>query len=243
MKVILNYGRYFNYGKCYQAKFHFEDEIEAKEVSEYIEGLKERNSINPVYEKFSKKKEINIIERTNIKKEMLLPFVKGLIEKFNGEIVIRNQEFTTFDVDCIKNAIDRLHINVTLNKGDYFSIPNTYYVIFSYANDEQRAEISYDFNCRLRYMLGEKFEAGIWPFSINNKGKMATHNSGIIGGTNIPVELLPYFIKRFIEEYDMVVNIDDVKFKNKFDEDMFQESLLTLEQNPGRSRTKKKKMA
>ena len=215
MKAIISHGYYFNHGKQYQVKFIYENELEVKSILSYIESIKTNSKINPYIGKYQSTKTklpIEVITGTNLTKELLLPFINTLITKYDTKVIIREKEFNTFNQEEISEAIDKLHINATICKGNYFNFKDSYYVTFNYATDEQRNEINYDFNYRLKNILGSdniSESYNIFPFYIDELGNITTKNTGIIGGTNIPTELLPFLIKRFTENYDMIINIDN----------------------------------
>lgn len=241
MQAIISYGNYFNHGKHYQVRFVYENEVEAQAITSRIKNVEKDLSIIPHYTKYIKESvshPLEIIEKTNIPKELLLPFISNLIKEYQAKIIIREQEFTTFDPYTIQESIDRLHINVILNKGVYCGQEDTYYVTFLYATDEQREEISYDLSCRLKTIMHDDDITGLFPIYINRNGKIPTKNGNTIGTVNIPEKLLSYLIKRFVEDYDMIVNIGNEKLKDKFDNEQFQLLLQKLEL--GRSRTKKR---
>lgn len=244
MKAIISHGYYFNYGKQYQVKFIYENELEANELSSYIESIKDESNMNPYNGKYTSvntELPIDVITGTNIEKDLLLPFISTLINDFNTKVIIREQEFSTFSKTEIEEAIDKLHINATIGKGNYFNFSNTYYVTFNYATDEQRNEINYDFNYRLRDIIGSDCISesyNIFPFYVDEFGKLTNKNTGIIGGTNIPTELLPFFIKRFIENYDMIINIDESIYNSKENSSNIIKSLTTIKQAKIKTRKK-----
>ena len=123
MKAIISYGSYFNYGQKYHVQFIYEDKSEAVEISKYIENF---NGIEPMYPHYSNftidtdNNKFTGIEKTNIPEKDLLSFIKTLITKHNGIIIINNQEFTAYEEDKIKKTLEKLHIIATLKKDNYF---------------------------------------------------------------------------------------------------------------------------
>lgn len=221
MKVILSYERYFNYGKQYQMQFEYENIDEAKQIKTWIKGKKElitkeeltnlpKNKVdnNPT--------QSNVIKKTSIPKNQLLQIIQELLTLYNAKIIIGNKEINYIDLLNITQVINQLHININLKKGKYFGIKDTYYVTFKYASTEQREEVSYDFNMNLSTLIGDNIENSsyIFPFIIDKFGKLTTENTGIIGGTNIPENTLHFFLQRFINEYDAIINIDDSLLKD-----------------------------
>lgn len=243
MKVILSYGNYFNHGKQYQAKFIYDNANESENVETCIINLGS-DLLKPYQEKFiktPKTKPINVIGGTNIPADTLLPFINELLAIKNTTIVIGSQEFTKDNIDSIEDAIDTLHLNVTLQKGKYFGLGDCYYVKFKYASDEQRTEVSYDFNVNLNVLTGKDYSSEndnyIFPFIVDRNGKITTQNTGIIGGTNIPKQAIPFFLLRFINEYNAIVTIGNEKFKKYLDSKRTIQALSELES--GRARTHK----
>lgn len=242
MKAILSYGNYLNFGKQYQVKFVYENELEVKTIEELIKKIKEMYPINPIYEKQEELKNTNIINMSNIPKDILLPFISMLILLKNTKVIIGNEEFTNFDLNTIENAIDKLHINIFLFKGNYFELENKYYIIFKYANAEQSNEISYEFFNRL-YPINienvnriQKDEEYMIPFLIDKNGNLTLTSSRIIGGTNIPDDMLLPILKIFVEKYDAILTIGNEKLKNTINEEKFKNSLRTIETSKARIR-------
>lgn len=244
MKAIISHGYYFNYGKQYQVKFIYENELEAKKLSSYIESIKDDNEINPYNGKYINEETnspIEAIRGTNIKKDKLLPFINTLINNFNARVIIREQEFTNFNLEEINEAIDKLHINAIIYKGNYFDIDDTYYVTFNYATEEQKREINYDFNYRFKSIIGGEYKPGIYklfPFYIDEHSNITIKNTRTIGGTNIPTELLPFLIKIFIENYNMIITIDDSISNSKENSSNIIKSLTTIK--TGKIKTRKR---
>ena len=235
MKVILSYEPYFGQGKKYQAKFIYDNTSEAKDIISCMNGLNANEQFKPV------KENINTISKTNIPEEVLLPFINMILILRNTTVIIGNQEFTKENKDSIKDAIDNLHINITLKQGKYFNFKNCYYVTFKYASDTQREEVSYDFNVHLNSIIGRDSELGqtgyLFPFTIGKSGNITFENTGIIGGTNIPEQTLPFFLRKFINEYNAVITIGNRKYKSAEDIDLLLKALTT--QKHGNPRIRK----
>lgn len=246
MKAILSYENYYSYGKKYQVKFIYDNESEAEKFTSYVvkfiyenelesqkmtsnlKPFEEKELIIPYYTKLIDKKEkqktTNVIERTNIPKAFLIPFITMLISIKNCKIIIGKDEITSFDINTIQESIDKLHINGTLNKGEFFNLGDTYYITFRYATTEQKDELSYYFNCKLNYNETN----GMYPIAIDRSGCLTNKNNGTIIGTNIPKSKLSEFIKVFIEEYNMIITIGNEKLKEEFNEEKFNNALTTL---------------
>lgn len=209
MKVILSYGNYYNYGKQYQAEFIYDNSYEAEQVSLWLKS----NKLPTI----THHKSTDIIRKTNIPQNMSLElFIKELVTKYNATIIIGNKEINKENLNNLCEYIKLLHININLKKGQYFGIKDTYYATFKYASDEQREEVSFDFNMNLCTLIGNNIEneTYIFPFIIDRNGRITTKNTGIIGGTNIPTETLSFFLQRFINEYDAIISIDKTSIKN-----------------------------
>lgn len=247
MKVILSYENYFNHGKQYQIKFHYENQHEEKNIKELMDNLKSTKCFNFYYLNNLGNislKPTNIYGGTDIPKNILHPLISMILSLKNTTIIIGDKEYTSYETNKISQAIDTLHINATLSKGIYFGSNSTYYIVFKYANDEQRNELLYEFHTKLCVKDGtnsKRISEGkehIMPFLVNQAGDITDKNANIIGGTNIPEDLLKEYIKTFIEDYNMIINIGSIQFKEKFNEQLFDEALSYIE--PGRVRIRQK---
>lgn len=247
MKVILTYGNYFNHGKQYQIKFVYDNQKEVKNTKELMDKLRDPKAFNYYYLDDSGNislKRTDIIGGTNVPKNILHPFISMFLSVKNVSIHIGSQEFTSYETQKIDNAINTLHINATLSKGIYFGNTQTYYIVFKYASKEQQEELLYEFNNKLCLVTGinsRRISEGkeyIMPFLVDHTGNITTKNSNIIGGTNIPEDLLKEYIKMFIEKHDIIVNIGSIQLKETFDEQKFDEALSYID--PGRAKTRKK---
>lgn len=119
MKAILTYAEYKNLGNQYQIKFIYENESEIKNTYSWIKKLKDKNLINPYYIKIYNKtctQKTNIIDGTNIPKEILIPFISMLITLNNITVIINNQEYTSFDLETINETINKLQITTQKRK-------------------------------------------------------------------------------------------------------------------------------
>lgn len=244
MKVILNYGNYFNRGKNYQAEFIYDNIYEAESIQELIKNYEQK--VFPYLGKFTEKRKnqsTTVIKGTNIPKDLLLQFINELITIHKATVAIGAQEFTTFNLPNIEEAIDTMHINIHLKKGDYFGFKDCYYATFKYASDEQREEVSYDFNVNLNTNIGQDYNINnnsyLFPFIIDRNGKITTQNTGIIGGTNLPEKLIPFFLKRFVSGYNAIVTINNQKYKTPDEIDELIKAINTF--NQGRARTRSPK--
>ena len=247
MKVILSYGSYFNHGKKYQVKFIYDNQIEIESINDLMNKLKSTKLFNFYYVDNSGNisfKRTNTLGGTDIPKDVLHPFISMLLSLKDTKVIIGAQEFTDYNQNTISEAIDTLHINATLNKGTYFTSNSSYYIVFKYATDEQSDEVLYDFHTRLNPLAGptsKRVTEGkehIMPYIIDRHGDFTSKDANIIGGTNIPEDLLKEFIKSFIEELNMIITIGNQQFKETFDEEKFNEAISQIE--PGRTKSRQK---
>ena len=74
----------------------------------------------------------------------------------------------------------------------------------------------------------------IMPYFVDEFGRMTPQNTGKIGGTNIPEDLLPEFIRRFIEVDKAIVNIGEQNISEKFDYDQFDKMIQSMGSNKRR---------
>lgn len=240
MKAILNYKNYFNQGKQYHLNFIYDNEFEAQKMTSHLKLFQAKKIIEPHYIKIKSKKNdniLNIINSTNIHKDILIPFISMLMTNNNVKIIIENEQFNSFNLEIIQQAIDNLHINATINKGNFFSLGDTYYITFKYSNEEQKDEISYYFNCKYNYDEIQDFLI----IALDKFGKITNKNNGTIISTNIPKEKISIFIKDLIEKYDAIITIGNKKLKEHFDETTLLKALSTIDgEELGRSRTRKK---
>lgn len=240
MKAILSYENYQSFGKQYQVKFVYENEVEVKKTSELIRALKKEYLINPRCRKF---KNNNIVDKTNIPKNDILSFINKLFSLKNIKIIIGNEEFINFEPNAIEKNINKLHINIILFKGDYFEQKDKYYAIFKYANEEQSNEISYEFFNRL-YPINientrrmQNGEDCMTPFLIDKNGNLTLQSSRNIGGTSIPDDILQQILSFFVIKYDAILTIGDNIFIDTIDEEKLNMALSSIE--TGKSRIRK----
>lgn len=223
MKAILSYGKYFSCGKDYQIHFIYDNELEAQNISTILKKFKENKLITPYYTKYISKnnqKTFTVINKTNVPKEILLPFISMLITINKINLTIGGIIFNTFNIEKISQAIDNLHINGILNKGNFFSLEDTYYISFRYSSEKQKDELLYYFNFNTNN--------NIHPIIIDKLGNITSKNNGTVVCTNIPTENLNNIIKEFIEKYNMVIIIGNIKLKDKYNEEELNTALNTL---------------
>ena len=240
MKAILSYENYQSFGKQYQVKFVYENEVEVKKTFKLMMELKKEYLINPCCRQFKKN---NIVDKTNIPKDNILSFINALFSLKNIKIIIGNEEFISFEPNEIKKCINKLHLNIILFKGEYFKLKYKYYAIFKYANEEQSNEISYEFFNKLYPISIENTrriqnnEEYMTPFLIDKNGNLTLQSSRIIGGTNIPDDILKQILSFFVIEHNAILTIGNNIFKDTIDEEILNMALNSIE--PGKSRIRK----
>ena len=224
MKIILTYKNYQTNKKEYQARIIYDNNKEKKDIENIIKNFNE--TIISIF------KTNNIINYIDITKEYLPKLIELLLTINNTTIVAGTQNFNKDNTNNIEDIIDSTHLNITLKKGKYLNYQNIYYVIFKYANDEQREEVAYDFNCNLNGLIGQNPNTintdHLLPFIIDRNGNITLENTGIIGGTNIPEHTLPFFIKRFLNGYNAILTINNIKFKRTTDNKHLLQTISSL---------------
>lgn len=247
MKVILSYENYFNQGKQYQVKFIYENHQEKETIVNLMEQLKSTECFNWYYLDSQGNisfKETYTIGGTNIPKDVLHPFIHMLLLIKNVTIIAHNNILTDYDTSTLKDSINQLHINGTINKGPYFNQKTTYYIVFKYANDSQKDEILYAFHTALKQLTETndkrilKEKEPIMPYFIDRTGKHTSKNAAIISAINLPQDVLYSFIKYFIEEHNMIINIKDIIFKETPTIQELTETLQHLEHSKTKTRKK-----
>lgn len=119
-------------------------------------------------------------------------------------------------------------IKAELQKGQYFDYGEQYFLNFIYDSKEQADRVYFIFENSLLPYYGvnsyrsiEERTDYLMPFFVDENGNFTTDNTGIIGGTSIPEELLPDFIRRFVELDGMTIVYGDKEMKGSFDSDRF----------------------
>lgn len=69
------------------------------------------------------------------------------------------------------------------------------------------------------------------PYFVDENEQMTPENTGKIGGTNVPEDLLPEFIRRLVEVDGATVKIGDSQIKGNFDYNQFDENLSSIERH------------
>lgn len=165
--------------------------------------------------------------------------LKGFYEKVHQFIEKENlKEKTELDSsDSKDNKENNNEIQATLKKDEYFNYGEKYFVTFKYDSDKQKRLLYEVFQKELipsygsnssRALDGKEY---IMPYLIDKEGNMTPENTGVIGGTSIPKDLLSDFIKRFVEVDGMNIGIGDKNIKEKFDESKFNDMITELDKN------------
>lgn len=125
-------------------------------------------------------------------------------------------------------------MEVEVKYGKYFEYGDKYFVEFNYENKEQQNKMYEAFEKGLIPSYGSlsrRSDQGkdyIMPYFVDEDGKMTTKTTGIIGGTSIPEDLLPEFIKRFVEFDGAIIKVGDEEIKGNFDYDQFYEMIANI---------------
>ena len=134
-------------------------------------------------------------------------------------------------------------MQIELKKDQYFQHGDRYFVEFKYSSKEQQDKVYELFESSLipsygsQSMRSQEGKDYIMPYLADEQGKMTTANTGRIGGTSIPEDLLPEFIRRFVEVDGATVKIGDEEIKGSFDYDQFEKITSKLNnQNNHKSR-------
>ena len=125
-------------------------------------------------------------------------------------------------------------MEIEVKKGNYFEYGDRYYVEFKYGNKEQQDKMFEVFenglipsygSLSLRSQQGEDY---IMPYLVDDQGNKTAENTGIVGGTSIPEDLLPEFIRRFVELDGATVKVGDEVIKGTFDYDQFDDIVTNM---------------
>ena len=118
-------------------------------------------------------------------------------------------------------------MQIRLNHDEYFNYGERYFVEFSYESKEQQDKMFKLFEEVLIPHYGasssraEEGKEYIMPYLADELGNMTAEKTGKIGGCSIPDDLLPGFIKRFVEKDHAIVKIGDGEIKDTFNEEQF----------------------
>ena len=130
--------------------------------------------------------------------------------------------------------VSSLELNIELKKGEYFNYGNRYFVEFNYGNKEQQDKMYELFEQVLVTHYGSNSTRGkegkdyIMPYFVDERGQVTQNNTRKIGGTSIPEDLLPEFIRRFVEVDGATVKVGNGQIKGQFDYGQFNEIVSNL---------------
>lgn len=126
-------------------------------------------------------------------------------------------------------------MQVILKKGPYFNYGDRFYVDFKYDNNEEAIKMRNNFEEDLIPTYGANSSRVteekdyLMPYLVDENGNFTTdENAQIVGGTNIPEDLLPEFMKRFVEEDKATVKIGTEEIKEEFDKEQFDEMVSKI---------------
>lgn len=125
-------------------------------------------------------------------------------------------------------------MEVEVKNEKYFEYGDRYFVEFKYENKEQQDKMYEVFEKELIPSYGSlsrRSEEGkdyIMPYFADEEGRMTPKNTGKVGGTSIPEDLLPEFIRRFVELDGATVKVGDEEIKENFDYDRFNEMIANM---------------
>jgi hypothetical protein len=136
-----------------------------------------------------------------------------------------------------QNNEENVDLNINLKKDNYFDHGNRYFVEFNYANNEQQNDMYNYFKNGLLVSCGansSRAKAGqdfLMPYFIDDNHDIVSYDTGIIGGSSIPEDLLAGIIKKFVEVDNATINIGNEQIKYKFDYDEFLQIIGSLDNN------------
>lgn len=125
-------------------------------------------------------------------------------------------------------------MQVTLKKGPYFNYGDRFYVDFKYDNNEEAIKMRNNFEEGLIPAYGANSSRAkegkdyLMPYLVDENGNGTINEEGRIGRTNIPEDLLPEFIKRFVEYDKATVKIGTEEIKENFDKEQFDEMVSKI---------------
>lgn len=120
-------------------------------------------------------------------------------------------------------------IIVNLKRGDYYHIPDTYYVTFEYPNVIQGRYMLDVFNDLLKEYGSHSDSHVISPYLVDKNGQFMTGwNPYGVGGTNIPYDLLSKFIRRFVEEDKCIVKCGEYTMSDVFSHETLDNMISSL---------------
>lgn len=246
MKIEIRNGKYFNYGNRYFIKFKYENAEEQDKMFELF-----HESLIPSYGSNSSRsqqgkdyimpylvdekgmvtlKNTGIIGGTSIPEDLLPKFIRRFVELDKAIVKVGDEVIKgKFDYDEFDRMKSKLELQITLRKLQYFNYKNRYFIAFEYANKEQQDMIFELFKESLIPSYGSdssRRKQGrdyIMPYFVDEKGTITPKETGIVLGTSIPEDLLPEFIRRFVEVDGAIVKVGNEVIKGQFDYDRFNE--------------------
>jgi hypothetical protein len=126
-------------------------------------------------------------------------------------------------------------MEIELKKGEYFKHGERYFVTFSYDSKEEQYKMYRLFEDALIPCYGVNSSRAlqgkdpIIPYLASDDGRMTVRNTGKVGGTSIPDDLLKDFICRFVDVDKASVKVVIGEIKDKFDEKKFDDLLSSLD--------------
>ena len=126
-------------------------------------------------------------------------------------------------------------MEIELKKGEYFNYGERYFVTFGYGSKEEQNKMYKLFEDSLIPCYGSNSSRAlegkdyIMPYFALDDGRMKVRNTGKIGGTSIPDDLLNDFICRFVDIDKASVKVVSGEIKDKFDEKKFNDLLSSLD--------------
>lgn len=251
MKIELKKGSYFSYGEKYYVEFTYENEEEKKRMYDVFEnGFLNSYGSNSQRAKDGKEyimpyladengnrttQNTGRIGGTSIPKDLLALFIERFVELDGATVVIGDEEMKgKFNESKFEQLVSGLDLHIELKKGKYFSYGDRYYIEFNYGSEEQQRKIYDLFENGLIPSYGSNSSWAkdgkeyIMPYLADENGNMTTHNTGRIGGVSIPKELLPAFLKRFMELEAATIKVGNEEMKGKFDEQEFEKMVSKL---------------
>ena len=125
-------------------------------------------------------------------------------------------------------------MQIGLKKGEYFNYGDRYFVEFNYRSKEQQDKMYELFEQVLVTHYGSNSTRNIegknyiMSYFVDERGQMTPNNTGRIGGTSIPEDLLTEFIHRFVEVDGATVKVGNEQIKGQFDYEQFNEIVSNI---------------
>ncbi len=244
MKIILKHGKFFEHGVHYFVEFNYENKEEqtrmydvfntqliptqgsnsyrAQQGKEYIMPylVDEKGNMTP--------ENTGRVGGTSIPADLLSEFVRRFMEVDGATVIIGDEVMRgSFNLAEFERVLPSIELQAELKMGPYFGHGDLYYVEFTYGSREQQDRMYDVFNTQLiptqgsnsyRAQQGKEY---IMPYLVDEKGNMSPENTGIVGGTSIPADLLSEFVRRFVEVDGAVVRVGNEIFKDTFDQERF----------------------